>query len=130
MGNYCTNSRIYTVDYEIKIKGANDPEVCTKTIKIGNVPELRGSAHCVCSHSLPKIQHTPSSKAMCPRALPESKRSPKSEIKIKRAKGTPSNQEVSKSPMSRQWFMPREGSDKRILGNSGDNQLGGNGEGK
>ena len=59
MGSYGTNPCIYTVDYEIKIKGANGPEVRTKTIKIGNVPELRGSAHCVCSHSLPKIQQWP-----------------------------------------------------------------------
>ena len=37
MGNYGTISRIYTVDYGIKIKS---PDARTKTIEIGNVPEL------------------------------------------------------------------------------------------
>ena len=37
MGNYGTISRIYTVDYGIKIKS---PDAHTKTIEIGNVPEL------------------------------------------------------------------------------------------
>ena len=40
MGSYGTISRIYTVDYGIKIKGAYNPEARTKTIEIGNVPEL------------------------------------------------------------------------------------------
>ena len=35
MGNYCTNSGIYTVDYEIK---GNRRKMLGKTIKVENVP--------------------------------------------------------------------------------------------
>src|SRR5437016_13098862 len=62
MGIYSTSPRIYTVDYGINPnkdkKGAYNPEARTKSIRVGNVPELRGSAHCARSHSIPKIQQT------------------------------------------------------------------------
>ena len=74
MGIYSTSPRIYTVDYGINRnkdkKGAYNPEARTKSIRVGNVPELRGSAHCARSHSIPKIQQLNISKNQYPGCEP------------------------------------------------------------